>query len=119
MSSTELPPVGGHAPPLLCSRLRNWPIPSSRCPNEATHHVMWNEDGDNGLVCEEHRLEAVAQWKPMAVHPYEMACSMPGALFVHDENRCVIDEEWLGVSKQDEFALGVMNRLHALEEANG
>lgn len=118
--STELPPHGGHAPPIMCSRLLHWPDEGSRCPNDATHHVMWNEKGDNGLVCSTHRLEAVQRWQPMAVHKYEMECSMPGALFVHAENRCIVDEDWLGLpTKQEQFAHGVMDRLAALEQANG
>lgn len=103
--SDSIPPLGGSAPPLVCSRLRTWPDESSRCPNEATHHVMWNGDGANGLVCEEHRLEAAARWNPMAIHPYEMTCSMPGALFIHAENRCVVDEDLLELPAHEDVKM--------------
>lgn len=100
----DLPPLGGHAPALRCGRLLRFPNSSSQCPEEATHHVIWTEDCENGLVCEAHRIEAVSQWEPYAVHPYDMACSMPGAVFIHAENRCVTDEEWLGVTTEQEMS---------------
>jgi hypothetical protein len=96
-----LPPIDkdGHAPPLVCGRLQNWPNPWSRCPREATTHVIWTPKIDNGLCCDDHADEARRLWTPYAMHPYRMECSMPGAVFVHDLNLCVVDEGLLGITE--------------------
>ena len=84
-----LPPLSGHASPINCTRVG--------CNRPATHHVIWTADIDNGLVCPEHLEEVNERWCYFALHPYEMACSMPGAFFRDALNRCVVDEEWLGL----------------------
>lgn len=86
----SLPPTFGHAPPITCSRIG--------CTFPATWHVMWEDSGRNGLCCDEHMSEARHRWTFVGFHPYRMDCSMPGAVWVWDENVCVVDEEGLGLT---------------------
>jgi hypothetical protein len=44
---------------------------------------------ENGLACDEHADEARSRWVFYAIHPYEMACSMPGAVYSEELNRCL------------------------------
>lgn len=78
-----LPPMRGIAPPLSCTRIG--------CGHDATHHIIWTADIDNGLVCDDHLVEAKERWSFVAVHPYQLDCSSDHALFVWAENRCVTD----------------------------
>lgn len=90
---TGLPPMKGTAPSLSCSRLLRYPDESSRCPNDATHHVIWTEDVENGLVCDFHRAEVETRWMAYAIHPYTLTCSTPGAVYVHSLNRCLMPDQ--------------------------
>lgn len=105
--TSPLPPMGGHAPPERCGRLLEWPDESSQCPNPATTHVIWTEDMENGLECDEHAAEARSKWVFWAMHPYRLDCSMPGARFIEAENRCVVDEGLLGLQVVAAVELGV------------
>lgn len=78
---TVLPPMFGVAPPLSCTRVG--------CGADATHHIIWTPDMENGLVCDEHLVEARERWTWWAVHAYQPVCSMEGARFLEAENRCV------------------------------
>lgn len=85
MSDTAMPPLFGTAPPLSCSRLG--------CGADATWHVIWSPDMENGLTCEEHAEEVRRLWAFWSLHRYELTCSMPGkALFHADVDRCVLPE---------------------------
>lgn len=90
--SGHRPPLGEQCGPIQCSRLLRFPDEGSRCPRDATHHVIWDEAIENGICCDEHTAEARG-WDHFAIHAYEMTCSMPGAMFLLDENRCVVDED--------------------------
>jgi hypothetical protein len=92
----SLPPLGGHAPPLQCNRAFNAAL-TDHCGKPATWHIIWTSDAENGLVCDEHANEARRRWAFVGIHPYEMSCSMPGARYLADENRCVVDEGLLGI----------------------
>ena len=93
--------MGGHAPPLACSRLLDFPDEASRCGMPVTDHVMWDDDGRNGLVCFRHAEEARSKWDYLGIHPYRMQCSMPGAVYLHDHNICVVDEGLLGIEEPE------------------
>lgn len=87
------PPLFDRAPPLACSRR----VGEDGCGKEAKWHVIWNSDMDNGLACDQHQSEIKQKWVYYAIHPYQMECSMPGCVFVEAENRCIVDEEGLGL----------------------
>ena len=91
-------PLGGLAPPFKCGRLMRWPDVESRCPNDATWHVFWTTEGDNTIDCATHVAEIVEKGDYITMHRYDTVCSMPGAVFVWAENRCVVDEEALGLA---------------------
>lgn len=89
-------PLGGVAPPLQCNRVVGGTLggdDEEYCGKDATWHVIWTSDLENGLACDEHMDEIRRRWMFFAVHPYEPTCSMPDAVYVYDENRCVIDED--------------------------
>lgn len=91
--SDYLPPLFGSAPSLTCSR---W-IGDRNCGAPATWHVIWTAQLDNGLCCDEHMAEARRVWAFFAAHPHAIECDMPGTAFLAAENRCVVDEGWLGL----------------------
>lgn len=105
--NAPMPPLGGHAPPLQCNRLLRWPDESSKCGRPATFHIVWTADLENGLACDEHMAEAKTKWCFFAVHLYRMECSMPGAIYLHEENVCVVDEDGLGLHEHIEEAVPV------------
>lgn len=90
---TALPPLGGRASPFQCGRLLRWPDEASRCPNDATTHIIWTPEADNSLVCDEHRKVAQSQWSYYAMHPYRMECSLPGAFYAPAKNICIVDAD--------------------------
>jgi hypothetical protein len=75
-----LPPMSGVAPALTCSRVG--------CKRDATTHVIWDRELRNGLCCNEHVAEARERWSFWAMHPYDLVCSAPNAMFIEDQNRC-------------------------------
>jgi hypothetical protein len=92
------PPLGGEAPPLRCNRLTGGSFDRpEHCDRAATHHIIWTADLENGLCCDEHYQEAKQKWAFFGAHAYEMACSMPGATYLPGEDRCVVNEELLGL----------------------
>lgn len=99
-------PLGGHAPPLQCNRIVNGSTfdAPDHCGREAKWHVIWTEDLENGLCCDEHMEEVLAKWMFYARHPYRMECSMPGAVYLHDANVCLVDEDGLEL-EQPELAV--------------
>lgn len=78
------PPTFGRAPGLACSR---W-INGGPCGAAPIEHVLWNWDGDNGIVCEAHALELGTLWAYVDHHPYNPLCSIGGAEWTHE--RCIV-----------------------------
>jgi hypothetical protein len=88
------PPMSGIAPPLSCGRLLRWPDESSRCPNDATHHIIWTPECENTIDCDAHVQEVLDLGHEfVAIHPYTLTCSMDGAMFVQMWNRCAMPDE--------------------------
>jgi hypothetical protein len=80
---------------------------TGHCGKPAVTHVIWDAEMRNGLVCHEHAQEAAARWFPIGMHPYEMVCSIGGARWIPDEDRCVVDDEDLGLSVVADLVLAV------------
>ena len=80
--------VGGA---LICS----YEIGDGLCGKPAPWHVMWlsGELGaENSLTCDEHKAQAEA-YGPLQIHSTaDSFCSLPGSIWVHAEERCVIDD---------------------------
>ena len=98
--SELLPPMFDIAPPLVCSR---WMV-NGNCGKPATWHVIWTADMENGLCCDEHMAEVRREWAFYAAHPYEMVCSIRGCRFIEEENRCVVDDDDLGLEATESVA---------------
>jgi hypothetical protein len=97
---SALPPLGGVAPPLQCLRLLAGTPGGGdeiHCGREGKWHIIWTSDCENGICCDEHYAETRDRWAYFAAHEYRMECSMPGAVYIFAENRCVIDEDGLGL----------------------
>lgn len=83
------PPLFGHAPGLVCSRL----VGDTACKEAAVVHVAWTPDLENGLACQEHRAELGAVWCYWQCHEYDPMCSIAGAVWVSDpdgNSRCEV-----------------------------
>jgi hypothetical protein len=97
--SAHLPPIGGHAPALQCNRLTGGTFDQpDYCGRPGTWHIIWTADAENGIACDEHADEARRLWVYFGLHAYDPVCSMPGATYLPDEDRCVIDEDSLGLT---------------------
>jgi hypothetical protein len=87
----------GPAPSGVCSR---W-MGDSPCGAAGTHHVVWDSDMTNGCVCPVHVEEIRANWVYVGLHPYAVACASPGvAVYLVDEDRCVLPEDEAAVEKE-------------------
>ena len=75
------------APPLVCSR---W-MGDGGCGQPAEFHVIWDESLNNGMCCKEHMVEALDRWGVYAFHDYDPVCSIAGARYNHQRNRCEAD----------------------------
>lgn len=99
------PRLSGVAPPLACTReVGGTPERPTHCGRPATTHIIWNMQAENGLACDEHAVEA-RRWAYAGMHPYEMVCSIGGARWLPDEDRCVVDDDDLGLEATAEMAL--------------
>lgn len=78
------PPLLGPAIARSCTR---W-LGDHDCGKPAVRHVIWDEECENGFVCEEHRAELGSVWTFLAAHEVGPDCAMPGAMFFFDENVC-------------------------------
>jgi hypothetical protein len=99
---SALPPLGGVAPPLQCNRWMGGTFGGGDeicCGREGKWHIMWTSDLENGICCDDHYQEARARWAFYAAHEYRPDCSMPGAVYIFAENRCVVDEDGLGLEE--------------------
>lgn len=96
------PPLYEEAPPFICSRrIGTGPTPDEPpvyCGKPATWHIIWTLEGDNSIACDEHADSARANWVFAGMHPYSEVCSMPGSRWVPELDRCVVDEELLGLA---------------------
>ena len=92
-------PTGGVAPPLQCNRVLRGPLeaPEAYCGRPAEWHVLWDREVNNGLCCQEHYEEVCDRWVYLAAHEYDMACSMPGAVYDPGRNVCLVDQSLLGL----------------------
>ena len=86
---SALPPLFNEAPGGVCSR---W-LGDHNCGKPAVMHIMWTSDMENGCCCAEHNAEAGDQWCFYARHPWQPACSTPGALYFHDLNICLLPDD--------------------------
>jgi hypothetical protein len=80
----------GPAPAGVCSR---W-LGDSPCGAAADHHVIWDTEAhNNGAVCPAHVKEIRQHWVYAGLHPYEPACAASGhgAIWLMDEDRCVME----------------------------
>lgn len=92
---SPFPPKGlGRAPALVCGFGSS---PTDYCGEPATWHVFWTSDLDNGLQCDFHHDFARSHYVFYADHPYDPVCSLKGARYDEENNRCFIQEEddWL------------------------
>lgn len=99
------PPLGGVAPPLQCNRILNDDLEHpDHCGKPGKWHIIWTADTENGIACDEHADEARRRWVYFGMHPYDPVCSMPGAMYLVAEDRCVVDEGLLGLVDAEEHA---------------
>lgn len=82
------PPLMGVAPPLQCNRVTG-AHDGEYCGREGKWHIIWTADCENGIACDEHADEAKRLWVYFGLHPYEMACSMPGSRYFADIDKCL------------------------------
>ncbi len=98
-SSTFGPPIGGVAPPLQCNRVLSGSFDDpTYCGRPGEWHIIWNYEAENGITCQEHADEARRRWVFVGMHPYSEVCSIRGARWLADEDRCVVDDDDLGLS---------------------
>lgn len=78
------PPILGYAIARNCTRSLRGHI----CGKPAVRHVIWDEEMENGFVCEEHLSELGTAWTFYAAHEVGSDCAMPGSCFFIEENVC-------------------------------
>src|SRR5690349_14395106 len=100
---TDTPALSGRdAPPLKCGRiLSGLNTPDEVvCGRDATWHVIWETDGENGLACDEHYVFIQRNWNFWTSHEYKMECSMPGSRLCVTPTReswCEVDLDEVGL----------------------
>lgn len=62
------------------------------CPKVAAWHIIWTDDAENSMACEEHAMESVMLFGAIQMHDRTLDCGMPGCLWVRDEHRCIREE---------------------------
>lgn len=63
-------------------------VPATDCPADATWHIAWDTDLENGLACDEHMAVARTRYVFADAHRVGPDCQMPGALWDFDNKRC-------------------------------
>jgi hypothetical protein len=58
------------------------------CGKEPVRHVIWDEECENGFVCQTHLAELGTVWAFLAAHEVGPDCAMPGSMFFFEENVC-------------------------------
>lgn len=104
-------PLFGERPALdqTCGRL----VPGGHCNKQATVHMLWNEEGDNGLCCYEHTIEANCSWSIIDQHPITAVCTLPDANWFYswDEPpgccKWVVSEETMALTREEEYSGGM------------
>ncbi len=84
MSAPRHPPILDYAIARNCTR---W-LGDHNCGASAVRHVIWDEEMENGFVCEEHLSEIGVLWTCFAMHDVGPDCAMPGSQFFFEENVC-------------------------------
>ena len=84
---SDTPPFFGESKEKTCQR---W-LGDHPCGAAAEFHIIWDDEMHNGIVCEEHALEAFRVWSPKDVHKANEACFHPdrGTRWVHEQQTCV------------------------------
>lgn len=83
------PPLLGPAIARTCTR---W-LAGRACGEPAVRHVIWDDEMENGFVCDHHLAELGAVWSFCWAHEVGPDCAMPGSLFVIEENVCRCPDE--------------------------
>jgi hypothetical protein len=83
------PPILDYAIARNCTR---W-LGDHPCGQPAVRHVIWDEEMENGFVCDEHLPELGVVWTFFAAHEVGPDCAMPGSLFFIEENACRCPDE--------------------------
>lgn len=72
----------------------------STCGKPATHHVFWDEEGDNAYACAEHHAEIRKRWdllpdpRPLTMLWDAWGAMVPGRECVrHDDDELPVTEE--------------------------
>lgn len=65
---------------------------ADHCGQPAAWHILWTVQADHSLTCTEHMADALKQWVFLDRHPISPDCTMPGALWSWDGNRCEIPD---------------------------
>lgn len=110
MSDYVGPPLGRERPAgeLICSRVTTSDIDGPVCGKPATAHLFWDEDGENGVACDEHGIEARATWRIYDEHAVGGVCTMPMSSWVPSwedpPGRCVwlVSDETLALAQAAE-----------------
>jgi hypothetical protein len=92
------PADGGGAPQGVCGR---W-LGTAPCGAAGTHHVIWDNDTQNGCICAEHATEIRRRWVYVGLHPYTAACASVRSgrvIWLPSEDRCVIDGTGVSVAE--------------------
>ncbi|MEU0098207.1 hypothetical protein [Streptomyces sp. NPDC006267] len=64
------------------------------CGAPGTWHVMWDRSScANSVTCGEHMSLIQRRWVYDDRHPISPDCTMPGALWQHDDQRCAVPGE--------------------------
>lgn len=67
--------------------------PNTDCHHDATWHILWNAEADAALACDPHMAAARRRFVFVDSHRVGPDCSMPGALWDLDNQRCVYPDE--------------------------
>ena len=87
---TDTPPI--YASRKWTDRTCGYEAPrGNHCPELAVMHVLWTADGENSIDCQKHWKAVQGRWAFVLAHPLDAVCCMPGATWVHAENRCLIE----------------------------
>ncbi|MEV7492229.1 hypothetical protein AB0O08_15920 [Streptomyces anulatus] len=63
------------------------------CGAPGAWHVMWDRSSrDNSITCAEHMDLIQQRWVYDDRHPISPDCTMPGALWQHDNERCAVPD---------------------------
>lgn len=64
-------------------------VPATDCQSNATWHIAWDTNLENGLACDPHMDEARTRYVFVDSHRVGPDCQMPGVVWDFDNKRCV------------------------------